>query len=171
MDYADSVRAHLGLPRNVVSGGGAPAPLTVRDVLSKSTPKSSVRLTALGPLTRNSWLALAMAVVCTPMHYQLARETAGDTGIAGAIHSILSIGGADLWAPWALGAIALGLLALAVTTRGFRTANHRELVTLTALDVAACALASPALIVLTSALALFVLFALAFCIVLVMVLS
>ncbi|AKL74097.1 hypothetical protein IMCC26256_111828 [Actinobacteria bacterium IMCC26256] len=171
MDYADRVRTHLGLPRNVASGGSVPSPLTLRDVLAKSTPKSSVRLSSLGPLTRNSWISLAIAIICAPIHYQLARATAGETGIGRSVHRLVSIGGADLWAPWALGGVALGLVVLAIMTRGFRTANHRELVTLTALDVTACALSIPTLIVTASTLALVALFVVALCIVLVMVLS
>lgn len=147
MNDVDRVRRELGLQTAPDSAAGAERleRFDLRDVIGRSASKSEVPVMGLGLLRTLSWVALAAAAVTACLHRGVWSWVASldQNVVSGAARTVLDVGHAPLWVPWAAGVTAAGLLSLAILTRGFTRADRNQILAMTVLDIAAMAMAVP----------------------------
>ncbi len=145
MNHADRVRQELGLsPGSAVPAGPGTERFSLRDVVARSRPKTAEPVQGLGRLASWSWVALAMTGLVAASHVWITSSLAGSSNaLSRFVLGVLTFAAADVWLPWAAGAVGVGLVVMAFLTRGFTRADAGQIVTLTVMDVTSMLLALP----------------------------
>lgn len=173
---AEDARRELGLPTSAArprtadihqstEGYVSPPPpsaygsrMGLSDIAAGSVDKSHVAVDGLGSLTTWSWVATVLAVAVGVGHRRLLSVVGQPSGFpSGLTFRELTLLNAAVWAPWAAAGVAVVLIGLACATRGFTRANRRQIVAITAADVAASVLAIPLALAVATYVAVFLL--------------